>query len=146
MSQAVRAIIIENNNLLLASRNKEGNQYFTLVGGRIKDQETKLQALQRKVKEETGLDIVNAQLVFIEDHPEPYSQQYIYLCHVDQHGELRVLESSEEAYLNTIGLDLHQPIWSPVNGFATLPFRTPQLKDTIVDALKSGFPSQPIKL
>jgi len=35
MKQAVRAIIIHNNNLLVMKRNKFGKEYYTLIGGHV---------------------------------------------------------------------------------------------------------------
>lgn len=146
MKQAVRAVIIEDNKLLLISRNNEGNQYFTLVGGKVRDGETQQQALRREVREETGMEVTDDQLVFIEEHPEPYAQQYIFLCKVAEHGNVKVQNTSEEALLNIIGINLHEPVWASISSFPSLPFRTPQLKDAIIEALKSGFPQAAIKL
>jgi ADP-ribose pyrophosphatase YjhB (NUDIX family) len=71
MSKAARAIIIDGERFLVMYRNKYGSEYFTLVGGRVGESETVEQALMREVKEETGLDVTAARLVFIEEHPEP---------------------------------------------------------------------------
>src|ERR1700761_7300853 len=80
MAKAARAIITENHKILVMYRNKYGSEYFTLVGGKVADDETTEQALARELKEETGLRVTSARLVFTEEHPEPYNQQYIYVC------------------------------------------------------------------
>ena len=74
MKQAARAIIIEDNKILVMFRNNEGSQYFTLVGGKVDEQESPEQALVREVREETGLQVTSAQLVITEDHHEPYNK------------------------------------------------------------------------
>lgn len=146
MRQAARAIIIEDNKILVMHRNNEGNEYFTLVGGRVNDGETTEQALQREVMEETGLQVTAADLVFIEEHPEPYNQQYTYLCNVASHEEVAIQDASEEAILNKLTINLHEPMWVDVSAFKRLAFRTPQLQEAILDGLVNGFTANPRKL
>jgi 8-oxo-dGTP pyrophosphatase MutT (NUDIX family) len=144
MSKASRAIIIDNDKILVMHRNKQGSQYFTLVGGRVNDDESTEQAVIREVKEETGLDVVSTRLVFIEEHAAPYNQQYIYLCEVRPHQNVAIQETSEEGLMNRIGINTHQPFWAETRAFPRLPFRTPQLQKAICDGLKKGFPDKPV--
>jgi len=146
MANAARAIIIENNKMLLMHRNKDGKLYFTLVGGRLNGDETPEQALSREVKEETGLDVINCRLVYMEEHSEPYNHQYIFLCNVAPHGDIAIQDASEEALLNRISTNVHRPLWVDTSSFATLPFLTMRLQNAIATALKKGFPEEPIKL
>lgn len=146
MSKAVRAIIIENGKALVMHRSKQGSEYFTLVGGRVDEGESLEEALSREVREETGLKVTSSQLVFYEKHPRPYNEQYIYLCQVESHSDVKIQEASEEAMLNRMGTNLHQPLWVEVSSFDRLPFRTPQLQQAIVRALRKGFPAEPIQL
>lgn len=146
MAKAVRAIIIEGDKILVMHRNKQGSEYFTLVGGRIDGHETPEQALKREIKEETGLEMTGCRPVFSEDHAEPYNSQIIYLCEVAPHQNVSIQDSSEEGFLNRIGINVHTPVWAELKAFASLPFRTPQLQQAILDGLKNGFPNEPIKL
>ena len=146
MSNAARAIIIEDDKILVMHRNKHGSQYFTLVGGRTNPGETIEQTLAREVHEETGLIITGARLVFVEEHPEPYNQQYIFLCQVAPHQTVAIQDSSEEGAMNKLEANVHTPLWAETKAFATLEFRTPQLQQAILDGLKNGFPNEPVKL
>jgi ADP-ribose pyrophosphatase YjhB (NUDIX family) len=149
MSTAVRAIIIENDKLLMMQRNKYGSEYFTLVGGRVNEGESREQALHREIREETGLMITTSRLVYVEDHAEPYNSQYIYLCEVAPHAAVGLEITSEEANMNSYGMNIHQPTWVPIRAFEHLPFRTPQLHEAISKAIKKGklkFPDEPITL
>ena len=146
MSKAVRAIIIENGNLLVMHRDKQGSQYFTLVGGRVNEGETDEQALARELREETGLQLTRARLVYVEQHPAPYNEQYIYLCEVAPHNEIAIQEGSEEAFLNRLSINMHQPLWCTARSFEHLQFRTPQLHEAINKALRKGFPAEPVTL
>lgn len=147
MGKAARAIIIENDRILVMHRNKSGSQYYTLVGGRVDQNETIEEALVREVFEETGMHVTDLQLVYTEIHPEPYNEQYIFLCHVAPHDDsIGVQEGSEEGLMNKHGANIHTALWANTKTFKNLPFRTPQLQEAIVKALKKGFPKQPIQL
>lgn len=142
MAKASRAIIIENNKILVMHRNKYGNQYFTLVGGRLNEGETSEHALVREIKEETGLDIIKARLVYHEQNVPPYNEQYIYLCEVAEHGPVGLEETSEEFMLNKLELTTHDPIWVDIKNFPRIAFRTIQVQNAISKALVDGFPSE----
>lgn len=146
MSKAARAIVIENDKILVMHRSKHGNEYYTLVGGRVNEGESVEQALVREIKEETGLDITKFRLVFTEDHAPPYNEQYIFLCEVAPHETVAIQEMSEEAAMNKLDMNVHKPLWANTNSFSRISFRTPQLQDAIVHAIKKGFPDEPIKL
>jgi ADP-ribose pyrophosphatase YjhB (NUDIX family) len=146
MSKAARAIIIENNKILLMHRNKYGNKYFTLIGGRAAEGEPLEQTLVREVKEETGLDIVQYRLVYYEDHEPPYNEQYIYLCEVAPHDKVALEEDSEEAQMNKYELTTHHPMWVDLDNFENVPFNTIQLQQAIIEALKNDFPKEPVTL
>jgi len=149
MSTAARAIIIENGKLLVMHRNKYGSKYYTLVGGRVNENETPEQALVREVREETGMVVTAARLVYVEEHAPPYNNQHIYLCEVAPHAAIGLELSSEEANMNSYGMNTHEPTWVPFKSFEHLPFRTPQLHEAISKAIKKGkmkFPAKPIKL
>lgn len=146
MGKAARAIIIENDKILVMHRNKRGSQYYTLVGGRVAADETIEQALAREIKEETGLDVTAARLVFTEQHQAPYNDQYIYLCEVGPHANIAIQDNSEEGYLNTMDINIHTPLWAEARAFSKLAFRTPQLQSAILQAFKNGFPAESVKL
>jgi ADP-ribose pyrophosphatase YjhB (NUDIX family) len=146
MSRAVRAIIIEGDKMLLMKRQKAGHEYYTLVGGRVKDNESFEDALARELKEETSLKLTTANLVFIQEHPKPYDQQYIYLCTIESGSEVAIHPASEEAEMNRVGINIHQPVWVKLAHFSKLPFSTTPLQIALTNAIKNGFPKEPIKL
>ena len=146
MADAARAIIIENGKLLVMYRNKQGREYYTLVGGRVNEGETPEQAVVREVKEETGLQITTARKVFYEDHPEPYNNQHIFLCEVAPHNDIAIQDYSEEALMNRIGIDVHKPLWVVTHNLHMLPFNTLQLQKALADALQNGFPDDCVQV
>jgi ADP-ribose pyrophosphatase YjhB (NUDIX family) len=147
MGKAARAIIFNGQKILVMHRDKSGSKYYTLVGGRVQDHESLEQGVIREVREETGMEVTNTKLVFIEEHAPPYDEQYIFLCEVaNLPDSITVQLASEEGIMNQIGINNHQPIWAEAASFARLPFRTPQLQAAIVQSLRKGFPNNPVKL
>lgn len=146
MGKAARAIILHNNKLLLMVRNKQGSDYYTLVGGKVNLGETVETALIREVKEETGLSVTGYRLLYTESHPAPYNDQYIFLCESTGYESAAIDEGSEEALLNRIGINRHTLKWVDAKQFSKLPFFTMQLQNAITDGLENGFPNEPVAL
>jgi 8-oxo-dGTP diphosphatase len=146
MAKAARAIILENGKILVMRRLKEGSVYYTLVGGRVSEGEDITSAVTREVMEETGLEVTAARYVFYEGHRDPYNEQFIFLCEVAPHDEIKIQEASEEALLNRFATNIHEPLWAEIGSFEKLPFRTPQLQKAIVESIKKGFPAEPVRL
>ena len=146
MSKAARAIVVQDGKILVMHRNKYGSEYFTLVGGRVNEGESLEQALVREVREETGLSVTGVRLVFIEEHPAPYNEQYIFWCEVAPNSQISVQPDSEEGYMNRLDANTHTPKWVNLASFQTMAFRTPALQKAILDGLKHGFAAEPVKL
>lgn len=52
-----RCILIENRNVLLIYRERDGEKYYVFPGGGIEEGETKEACIKRECKEELGIDI-----------------------------------------------------------------------------------------
>ena len=137
MRQAVRAVIVKDDELLVMHRNKFGNEYYTLVGGGVEIGEDLEAALRRELLEETGLQISDPRLVYIEEAGEPYGSQYVYQCRYVG-GDIVLHPDSEEAQINKLGKNLYTPQWLPVSRLADVPFVSPGLKRRLLEALASG--------
>lgn len=141
----MRAIVFRDNNLLVMKRNKFGTQYYTLPGGAISMGETSDQALIREMAEETGIQLGDARLVFVEDSGEMYGIQYIYLAQYIS-GEPRLNPNSDEASITALGKNIFEPVWLPMSDLAAASFVTERLKNAILQAVKNGFPEQPVTI
>lgn len=141
----MRAIVIKDDKLLVMRRNKFGQEYYILVGGGVDAGETPEQALARELIEETGFQLLSSNLVFTESHQDMYGHQYIYLCETS--GDTPALApNSDEAHIHALGKNLYEPLWLPISEVAKVPFRTPELQQAILLAIRHGFPKQPVEL
>lgn len=138
----MRAIVLKDDALLVMHRNKFGQDYYTLVGGGIKLGEQPEDTLRREVQEETGLQITNPRLVFVEETDDMHGPQYIYLCDY-QSGEVALHPHSPEAQIHALGKNLYTPQWLPVQKFAEVEFLSPSLRQRIINGLARGWPQQP---
>jgi 8-oxo-dGTP diphosphatase len=145
MRQAARVIVIKDDCLLMMKRNKFGQQFYALVGGGVDIGETTVEALYREVTEETGLTIENDRLVIIEDAGPMFGLQYIYVCDYVS-GEPALDPESMEAKITADGQNTYQPIWVPLDEIGQVNLLPVELKDRLVDMLKTGWPSEPISL
>lgn len=145
MKQAVRAIVIKDNNLLVMKRNKFGSEYYTLIGGAVEMGEPLEVALHREIAEESSLTISQPRLVFVEDPGQPYGEQYVYLCEYVQ-GEPALHADSEEAKISAMGKNTYEPMWLPLADVTKINFVSGSLRDALLYGLQHGFPDQPIKL
>lgn len=144
MRRAVRAIILKDDRLLVMHRNKFGKEYETLPGGNIELGETPEQALLRELVEETSVKVTPKQLVFIEHAGDPYGIQYVYLCEYIS-GEPQLAPDSEEAHINKLGQNLYEPKWVSIADLPELPFLSEKLKDLLLQAVKTEFPTEAIE-
>jgi 8-oxo-dGTP pyrophosphatase MutT (NUDIX family) len=145
MRQAVRAIIIRDEKLLVMKRNKFGDEYYTLTGGGVDMNENHEQALVRELFEETGLKVTKARQVFREEAGEPYGTQFVYLCQ-DPGGEVELQPDSEEEVINRGGKNIYEPTWLPIKKLKDVRFRSERLKLAILDGVENGFPDECIEL
>ena len=139
MKQAVRAIVIRDDKLLVMHRNKFGHQYYTLVGGGVDTGEVPEQSLHRELREETGLQISNPRQLFVEDAGDFYGLQHIYLCDYAG-GEIAMDPRADEGHFNKLGQNLYTPMWLPLGDLPAAPFISEPLKQRLIDGLRDGWP------
>ncbi|MEK6890238.1 MAG: NUDIX domain-containing protein [Nanoarchaeota archaeon] len=102
----VRAIIVENNSLVLIHRKKTDRDYFVFPGGGVESEEGLEGALARECLEELGVnvDVKNLQYKFVE---KSGATQFFYRCSINGgvFGSGKGREFSSENSLNQYALE-----------------------------------------
>lgn len=144
-SVCVRAVVIQQQSILLIKRVKFGELYFTLPGGHVDPGETLEEALVRELIEETSLVVQSSQQVFTEPAMNGFARQHIYVCEVDG-STITMQPDSEEALQNKLGHNTYHPGWYAVSDLPSLPFRTTRLASAIMAAQTEGWPDGVVEL
>jgi len=145
MRQAIRAVVINGDKLLVMKRNKFGREYYTLIGGGIELDEDQETALRRELFEETGLQVGTVKLMYEEEPGEPYGTQFVYVCEY-LGGNPNLSPDSIEAKISAAGENTYVPMWLPIADLANVNFVSGSLKTELIRALQQGFPNEPIQL
>lgn len=139
MRQAVRAIVVKDDSLLVMHRNKFGSEYYTLVGGGVEMGEDLESALYRELSEETGITVADPRLVFMEEAGKIFGTQFVYVCTYVQ-GQVGLSIDSDEAKINQMGQNIYEPMWLPIADLADVPFVSSELKARLVRGLRDSWP------
>ena len=96
---AARAIIIQNDSLLLVQMKNDAGEFFILPGGGQLHGETLVQCLQRECMEELGIDISVGRLIYTREyigknhgfdyrHKNFHQLEHVFICEILNESQL----------------------------------------------------------
>ena len=136
MSYRAAIILIENGQIALVERHRQGLHYFTFPGGHVEPDETPEQAAIRETDEELGMQVVIKRLVAeIWWQGKP---QYYYLVEVT--GGTFGTGTGEEMTQPHPERGTYRPIWIPVRNLLDLPIMPRSMAQIVVNALSAEWP------
>jgi 8-oxo-dGTP pyrophosphatase MutT (NUDIX family) len=136
MSYRAAVILIENGQLAMIERHRQGLHYFTFPGGHVDPGETPKGAAMREAEEELGLK-VNIQKLLAEIwwHDKP---QYYYLAETAS-GTFGTGQGEEMQHpLPEKGS--YEPVWVPLGSLLDLPVQPRSMAEIVVRAQTEGWP------
>ncbi len=139
MRARAAVILIQDNNLALIERRRQGRHYYAFPGGKIEVDETPAQAAEREAEEELGLQVKTGRLV-----AEVWylgSPQYYFLAECTSgefgHGSGTEMNSEEASNKGS-----HHPIWMEVNRLMSEPVLPKLMAEFVLNALRTGWPKE----
>lgn len=109
---ASRGIVIHNDQVLLIHRIKNGDEYYSIPGGKVEDGETNEQAVAREIFEETTIRVVvKEQLGYFEDTNKC---SYLYTCKYIS-GEPDLTNAPEKEEMAKNPNNFYEPMWVPIS-------------------------------
>lgn len=137
-------IVIENNNLALIKRVRDGRTYYTFPGGGIEPGETAEQAAVREALEELGVHVVidrlAARVEFVDMHPRgARREQFYFLAHV-QGGTFGTGTGPEFSEDRIAARGSYTPVWIPLDQLRSHTVRPAMLATCLPQILQQTAP------
>ena len=108
---ASRGIVTHDGQVLLIHRIKNGQEYYSIPGGKVEEGETNEQTVEREILEETTMAIkVKEQLGFFEDTNKC---SYIFVCEYIS-GEPSLVNAPEKEEMERNPNNFYEPLWVPL--------------------------------
>lgn len=132
MEKRVRALIIEEDKILLIKRVKTNLSYFVIPGGGVEAGESNEEALIRECREELGLDLAVKDLILenmLEDKEKNKQKEYFYLTSITS-GKLGTEEGPE--FLKKLKyLGTHELKWFKIKDLLNIDLKPIEIKNLI---------------
>ena len=132
MEKRVRALIIEEDKILLIKRVKTNLSYFVIPGGGVEAGESNEEALIRECREELGLDVVARDLILeniLEGKEKNKQKEYFYLTSIIS-GKLGT-GKGPEFLKNSKYLGTHEFKWLEIKNLLNVDLKPIEIKNLI---------------
>jgi 8-oxo-dGTP diphosphatase len=141
MKARAAVILIENGKIALIERHRSGTYYFVFPGGKVKANESLIEAAAREAEEEIGLSVKIGSMVAKVWYLG--SPQYIYLAEATggQFGHGFGPEMSSTPYSEK---GSYLPVWVDINILPDKPIYPRILAEFVRKSYTEGWPEKPL--
>lgn len=136
-----RAIILNEDKILLMHRIKNGHEYYVFPGGGVEKGETAEQAVLREVYEETSTKAHLDRLLYRHIYDDGTSQ-FFYLCNYLS-GIPKLGEGNESEEMKKNPTNSFEPLWYETAKIPQLLLYPLEIRDWLLEDLERGFSSTP---
>jgi 8-oxo-dGTP diphosphatase len=142
----VVAIAIADGHLLAIRRvHPRHGEFYSFPGGGMKDGEDPTTALQRELKEETGLDATIGREVFVGTIPQGNVQQYFLV--IVPYVSVSLPDDAEERDPERVKIrGTYEPCWVSINDVATLNLQPASIAQRVLECISRGFPEHAVDM
>ncbi len=120
MRQRACGIVIRKGAVLMVRHVHDGRDYWTLPGGGLEPDETKLEAAKREVMEETGIAVEAVKLLFTFEARTSISH-CVLMTSPDSDAQVILGADPEEAHLPPAQRMLREAAWQDIEAMADNP-------------------------
>jgi|SRR3989338_2348874 len=130
--ERVRGILIDSGKIVLIKRVKANNTYYVFPGGGVEEGESLIQALERELKEEVGIEVRAGDLLMQQrsDKPRIHQIEYFYHC-TKVGGEIGTGDGPEYHEHNKYE-GTHEVIETPLSSIEKINLLPAEMKDLIL--------------
>lgn len=137
-------VLIENGEVALIERFRDGNHYFVFPGGGADDGENPEEAAIREMEEETGLRVTVKQEV-AQIHFDLSTQHYFLVEKVSGEYGTGTGEEYTDADPEDPYTGVYNPIWMPVAELFEHENIYPlDIKELVLKSVAEGWPNEPV--
>lgn len=135
MREAAVMLIINKEGLILAISRREDPEKFGLIGGKVEDNETAINAAIRETLEETGVKVYDCELIYTRVEPKHTNDGHDFNTHcfvAKSWDDSKLFQSSEEGIVKWLTI---AELTSPITG------AFPHYNAETIAAFKNKFPT-----
>ncbi len=143
--RAVALAITDGHVLVIRRVHPTWGEYYVFPGGGVEDGEAPTDAVQRELREETGLHVIAGRKVMTGSTPEGFMHHY-FLVTTPMVPVALPQDAEESAPERTKRRGTYEPMWIPVKRIPELNLKPEVVTKKLLECINNGFPDVPVDL
>jgi 8-oxo-dGTP pyrophosphatase MutT (NUDIX family) len=132
---SARGIIIKNDKVLLIYREKAGDKYYSIPGGKIEVGEKLEETVVREVLEETSINVKPLKYLGVFVGNDTHFEQHLFQCEYIN-GEPKLGDAIEKEIMSKDPTNFYRPEWVAIKDVITLKIRPDSAEEFFKDYVK----------
>lgn len=130
---SARGIVIKGNTVLLLYRERKGETYYSIPGGKVEPGEKLEETAVREILEETSINVTPEKYLGVFVDTDKDKEQHLFICKYIN-GEPKLGDSEEGVKMAKDPSNFYRPEWIDLHTVSTL-----KIKPNIVSDFFKGF-------